>query len=478
MDNKAVMKQMMKTKNLNYALRADADAEILKKLARDKDVEVLAAVASNPACPDDVSTNIKNQLGQSYSDYMKRGSNADLLMAIAGREDERSQLIIAENRNMPEAYSKDIFEKLSVSTDEKMRCQIASNYHTPESVLSDMAKNPDSQAVKLSLIENNKTPVSALIDIADTDDLLVKKKLLINERINKETMEKVLLPLDKCPSALLRDSEVALSLAKNTNTPSGVVDRLVESSVWEIKEAAINNTSISARGLVKAAEYCTKDYSELSVAKMIDDNVKNHSFELDEKEKAEVYNTLALSKSDDIKKLAYKSGMLGPEALKTYTDYLHKDIRLEIAKMSTPGVPDAFANDREPGVRKAVAMNHATSPEALDSMVKAGENKLIIKEVALNENTSPQTLNKIKSMAKTLELSDNFINQNVKSNKNYQEQTCSDLLKSLSDSIAEENITERDDVDRGIGDCAPQKDENGLDDPEFDDMEIDDDACI
>jgi cell division septation protein DedD len=136
-----------------------------------------------------------------------------------------------------------LLEKLATDSDNSVRCNVASNPNTSVSVLEKLATDPYNY-VRCNVASNPHTPVTSLEKLATDSDNSVRFNVARNPNTPVSVLEKL---------ATDSDNWVRRNLASNPNTPVSVLEKLASDSVWEVRRNVASNPNTSVSVLEKLA---------------------------------------------------------------------------------------------------------------------------------------------------------------------------------------------------------------------------------
>lgn len=327
------------------AITTDVD-EMDKIIGECSDTAVIAALASNSFCPNEI---------QNF---------------LAEFPDESVQIAIANNEKIPQKAQKIIAK----SNFERARMQLALNQNASTEVLH-MLSFGSSSLVQNAIVQNKNCPDSTISNLARTmksTDTYDRTKEVLIERLEMLSERQKMLVAGSTPNkdALLllsrdRSESVRVFVAENENADSQVLESLVFDRAFateRVRRAALENSNLS---------------SDLQVRAINDFTLQA-----------------------DLEALA-KNGKLAKEAETTLFDKVLDDVyRTTIAKRSeSPNSLEHFAeNSQSRDVLRAVAHNAKSSEKALEMVahkaVEMNDEQLKV-VLAFNENASEKMLEKI-----------------------------------------------------------------------------------
>jgi len=392
------------------ALNSQTPEEVLKKLSKDKVARVRASVAENVNTTKTILASLATETDEVIQKALSTHANTppEIVEKLSKSKDMFIRGNIAERRDLPE----NILERLSKDKEDWVRRSLAENPTIPQSVIDLLSKDEDS-LVREALIGNTSSLIDESIEVENSDS--VKLALASNASTSLEILtelaknqemafldgsfKSIRATVGKNPSInqeiaqLLfktKDPLVLGALASNPITPMALIEELVELSLEKkAKKKWVPSDRELELGLARnpntPSDYLSKLIQHVDIWTVIA-SASNPNLPISSIE--------ALSKHEDEKvRSAVASNPSAPWALLEFLSKDEVDIREKVA--SNPNtridVLEKLAKDKYNRVRAGVAANPST-PDALLAILQKDPESPTRLAVARNQNTSKELL--------------------------------------------------------------------------------------
>jgi len=227
---------------VNLARNCNTPDHILHELAKDKEARVRAVVVSHPKTSLDIFRQLAedNDAGVRAAVAGNGKTAARLLRKLASDQSWRVRMTVVYNPNMP----KELLENLARDESEHVRAGVAQHRSTSTKVLENLARD-NSSHVRMSVVYNRNIPRELLEQLACDESDVVRESVAIN----KNTVVRILCKLAKDRSAYVR-----YGVAANSNTPADIFLKLTEDRDEQVKATVAYNLSAPVDALRKLAK--------------------------------------------------------------------------------------------------------------------------------------------------------------------------------------------------------------------------------
>ena len=213
----------------SVAMYPSTDADTLTALSKDPSPKVRLFVAYNTHTPTDALISLVNDSDSSVRQKAlanPRLPTEELAKAVDERGGWELDICgVAENPNCPASILDALAHKSRL---EGVLLRIAKHHNVSEDTLLYLSTNY-SDAVRYSVVSNANTPLYIIEHMIDDSTDVVRRCIAMDPRISAESLVR-----------LSEDSDVSVveEVARNPNTPTFVLDRLVDYDNYMVRETA------------------------------------------------------------------------------------------------------------------------------------------------------------------------------------------------------------------------------------------------
>lgn len=408
---------------ISLAGMSDTPLHILEKFVKDRDAKVRATVAENPNLPldyllelaKDSGVNVKRALVSSgyrentpveILEILKEDESEDIRVLVAGNRSATSEILNylandsslqvrkkvgsnpntsaetlellwrtdkifdVKNHNIP---SHIVVEKIASTYNDKKLCKIIENgigtYPQVTAKTLEKLSLHKNCIVRCDVAKHPNTPIHILEALADDNYSVTHWNLASNPNTPPHVLEYLLNNWEYCDGKY--DYGLCCRLAENTNTPINTLEKLSQSSCYQVIKGVINNPKISLSTLKKFAQ------QNFSIKAITENEADVSDYQSDE------YFLYQLSRNPK----------LTSEILEILANNVSREVRYSLIYHPniTTKIQTILANDEYTEIRQALAIRSNSAPEVLE-LLATDESPYVRKEVAQNINVSPSIL--------------------------------------------------------------------------------------
>ena len=379
--------------------------EILAKLAKRKDKEILRLVAGNPNTP--VET--LEKLGEEFSDAIVANPIFDLLLL---ENPENKFLLLSLAR--ASTTSVDKLKELASCREEIIVKAVVKNSKTPASILDNAYKNL-----------GHRLPVKAFLENQNTGDATLARMIMRFSGITESDYRSIL----EHPNVSEITTNMIKLKDKRKNIPARFLEKFASNEDRNIRCQVSRYPSVSAKVLEKLS---------LDDDTWIRKNVAAHS-----NTSIETIKKLAIDENREIRAAVAASNNISSELAKLLSQDENHYVREKIAKnLKTPiEIINKLVEDDEPEVRGAVAARKDISEE--NAYILAHDVSVeVIEELANNKNTPTKIYQVLKQFCRSTRYNESLRFHKYGSiSKYFQELSAINIPEEIANKIAEKEIS-------------------------------------
>jgi Ni,Fe-hydrogenase III small subunit len=369
----------------------DVPQEIWEKASKEKDPQILIAVASHPWVLNDLKEKLITEgtdVRVRIAGILNRVKRDEAIAMLAGDEDYGVRFVVAKCPQTPrgilDELAKDAGNRIhrdaaskksrELSNDEVLLSFVASNPNTPSGILRTISEDKTKHEILLSFVASNpRTPEDILIKLAGHPDGAIRLAVGENQSTPTETL-----------GFLAGDDYyvVRRAVAANPNTPIGILQKWAKIDDPHIKRAVATNPNTPIDIL---QEWLKVGEPQLRSEVALNTNISPGMLaELAEESNTKILQAVALNPRTE------------PEVLRELSSM--KTEMVQSAVSGNPNTPvdilKTLATDRDRYIRAKVAGNSSTPPDVLEALSK-DSNVEVVEAVAGNPSTPFKILRRL-----------------------------------------------------------------------------------
>lgn len=379
------------TKSIENAHKVAASSknpELLRKILRVNNRQVLTALSENPNIPEDVALELTEVDYPVIAHYLLQNPASTERVVDKIFEEQFVSSYTKGELARSRKTSKVVLSALSKDEDEDIRTLVATHKNTPPEALLSLSKDKN-EFVREEVAKNPSSPPEALEILAKDEDVDVLAGVVVNPNTPKdilkqlsnhsnpgiEKLAKYLQQLgeNKIKRYVIKEDESNLFIARDVNTPSERLAMLAKDEDENVRRSVAGNPSTPPEALTMLA----KD-KEVEIRFYV---ARNHNTP------SEILTMLAKDEDEDVRRSVAENTNTQPEALAILAKDEEENIRRVVAKKpnTPPEVLATLVHDEDERVREFAMSNPSMPPDAKYSVNKSQQKVLKIQKHTLDQ---------------------------------------------------------------------------------------------